>query len=109
MYLGLEAAVSALPAGARLHLILSGWYANATLERGFREAVPALCPSVNLIVIDGRTPEARTDVWHAADLFTSLSDNIQESFGLTPIEAMAAGLPRVGTDLDGYRDTIIDG
>ncbi len=109
MYLGLEAAVPALPAGARLHLVLAGWFANATLERGFREAGAALCPSVNLIVVDGRSPEARAGLWHAADLFTSLSDNIQESFGLTPIEAMAAGLPSVVADWNGYRDTVAHG
>ena len=36
----------------------------------------------------------------------SLSDNMQETFGLTPIEAMAAGLPSVVSDWDGYRDTV---
>ena len=34
---------------------------------------------------------------------------MQESFGLTPIEAMAAGLPRVISDWDGYRDSVNDG
>jgi alpha-maltose-1-phosphate synthase len=42
-------------------------------------------------------------------MFVSLSDNIQETFGLTPVEAMAAGLPVVVTDWDGYRDTVRDG
>lgn len=106
MYLGLEAAVPALRPGARLHLVLAGWFANTTLERGFREAAAALCPSVNLIVVDGREAAARTGLWHAADLFTSLADNIQETFGLTPIEAMAAGLPTVVADWNGYRDTV---
>ena len=41
--------------------------------------------------------------------FTSLSDNIQETFGLNPIEAMATGLPVVITDWDGYRDTLENG
>ncbi len=109
MYIGLEAAVSALPKGARLHLVLVGWFANTALERGYRDAAAALCPSVNLIVVDGRASDARTEPWHAADLFTSLADNVQESFGLTPIEAMAAGLPSVVADWDGYRDTIVDG
>jgi D-inositol-3-phosphate glycosyltransferase len=36
-------------------------------------------------------------------------DNVQESFGLTPIEAMAHGLPQVVSDWDGYRDTVVDG
>ena len=34
---------------------------------------------------------------------------MQESFGLTPIEAMAAGLPRVISDWDGYRDSVRHG
>lgn len=38
----------------------------------------------------------------------SLSDNIQETFGLTPVEAMAAGLPVVVTDWNGYRETVRD-
>jgi glycosyltransferase involved in cell wall biosynthesis len=42
-------------------------------------------------------------------VFTSLVDNFQETFGLSPIEAMAAGLPSVISDWNGYRDTIRDG
>jgi len=45
----------------------------------------------------------------AADAFVSLSDNIQETFGLTPIEAMAAGTPAVVSDWDGYRALVEDG
>lgn len=44
----------------------------------------------------------------AADAFVSLSDNIQETFGLTPIEAMAAGTPVVVSDWDGYRALVED-
>jgi glycosyltransferase involved in cell wall biosynthesis len=45
----------------------------------------------------------------AADVFTSLADNVQETFGLSVIEAMAAGLPVVVSDWDGYKDTVHDG
>ena len=31
---------------------------------------------------------------------------MQETFGLTPLEAMAAGLPCVVSDWNGYRDTV---
>src|SRR5205807_881053 len=36
-------------------------------------------------------------------------DNLQETFGLSPIEGMAAGLPLVVSDWNGYRDTVRDG
>lgn len=45
----------------------------------------------------------------AADVFVSLADNVQETFGLSVIEAMAAGLPVVVSDWDGYKDTVRDG
>ena len=53
---------------------------------------------MNAIFLDGREPEIRINIWSAADIFISLSDNIQETFGLTPIEAMANGLPAIVSD-----------
>ena len=60
-------------------------------------------------LVDGRDPGTRRLVWHAADLFVSPSDNIQETFGLAVLEAMASGLPVVASDWDGYRDLVVDG
>ena len=107
MYLGLEAASKRT--GVRLHLIQAGWFANQAIERQFKEAAERFCPSVRAAFVDGRKPEVRSSIWHAADIFTSLSDNIQETFGLTPLEAMAAGLPVVVSDWNGYRATVRDG
>ena len=59
--------------------------------------------------LDGRSAENRRTAWASADVFCSLSDNIQETFGITPIEAMAAGLPVVVSDWNGYRETVRDG
>jgi glycosyltransferase involved in cell wall biosynthesis len=95
--------------GRRVHLILCGWFANEAIEKAFREAAALLCPSVRLVVLDGREPGSQAAAWAAADVFTSLSDNVQESFGLTPLEAMAAGLPCVVSDWNGYRDTVREG
>ncbi len=53
--------------------------------------------------------EMRTRLYAAADVFLSLSDNIQETFGLTLLEAMAHGLPVVASDWGGYRDIVEPG
>lgn len=45
----------------------------------------------------------------AADVFVAPCDSLHESFGLTPIEAMAYGVPQVVADWDGYRDTVSHG
>ena len=107
MYLAAEAAAKATK--TRVHLIQAGWFANLAIEQAFRQGAKQLCPSVNAIFLDGRKPEVRTQIWSAADIFVSMSDNVQETFGLTPIEAMAAGLPAVVSDWDGYKDTVRHG
>lgn len=43
----------------------------------------------------------------AADVFVSPVETLQESFGITPIEAMACGLPVVVSDWSGYRETVL--
>ena len=45
----------------------------------------------------------------AADIFVSLADNIQETFGLSVIEAMASSLPLVVSDWNGYKDLVNHG
>lgn len=95
--------------GRRVHLLLCGWSASEAAGSAFREAAAALCPSIRLVALDGRDVSQRGDAWAAADIFTSLADNVQETFGLTPVEAMAAGLPCVVSDWNGYRDTVRDG
>jgi glycosyltransferase involved in cell wall biosynthesis len=46
-------------------------------------------------------------LYSACDIFVSPVDNIQETFGLSVIEAMASGLPVVASDWSGYRDLVI--
>jgi len=58
---------------------------------------------------DGNDGDLLGELWAGADIFLSLVDNIQETFGITPLEAMAAGLPIVASDWDGYRHTLRDG
>ncbi|OYQ31766.1 hypothetical protein CHU95_21810 [Niveispirillum lacus] len=109
MYQALQDAVPSLPAGARLHLIEAGWFGGPHIQEAFARTVPQICPDVVHHLLDGREPAVRTGIWHAADIFCSLSDNIQETFGLTPVEAMATGLPCVVSDWNGYKETVRDG
>lgn len=93
----------------KIHLVLTGGASNKEIGQEFADSARRYCPSVNTVILDGSDPKNAEASWPAADIFMSLSDNIQETFGLTPIEAMAAGLPVIVSDWDGYRDTISDG
>ncbi|MBI1198509.1 MAG: glycosyltransferase [Phenylobacterium sp.] len=107
MYLGLEDA--ARETGARVVLVQCGWAPNEAIDEVFQHSPGHFCPSVRTITVDGRLAPERNHAWAAADIFVSLSDGIQETFGLTPLEAMACGLPTVVSDWDGYKDTVRDG
>ena len=89
-----------------------GVFPNQHIERSFKAAQKAIAPHVRFITLNGQDEVAYRTAWQAANVFVSLSDNIQETFGLTPVEAMAAGLPVLISDWNGYRDTVrheIDG
>jgi len=107
MYQGLQRAAE--QSGKRLVLIQCGWFANEAIEKAFKDGAVQVCPDVRALFANGKDEASRRRAWAAADVFISLSDNIQETFGLTPIEAMAAGLPVVVSDWDGYKDTVRDG
>ena len=105
MFLALEKAARGFP----VVLILAGKAPREDILQVFREEARLFCPSVRLVVVDGGDFERYRSAWAAADIFTSLSDNFQETFGITPIEAMSAGLPSVVSDWNGYREGVRDG
>lgn len=104
MYVALEQV--ARETGRRIALIQCGWFANEFIGNAFKQGATDFAPSVRHLFLDGREPGQRDDAWAASDVFISLVDNIQETFGLTPLEAMAAGKPVIVTDWDGYRETV---
>lgn len=102
-------ALQAVSGEAKLVCIEAGLHTNDAIKGAFAEAQKALAPNVRFLHVPGDNARAYRAAWRAADIFTSLSDNIQETFGLTPVEAMAAGLPVIATDWNGYRDNIRHG
>jgi len=89
--------------------IEAGVFPNDAIRDSYLEAQKILAPSVRFIWVDGKLENKYRQAWQAADVFISLSDNIQETFGLTPVEAMAAGLPVIVADWNGYKETVRDG
>ena len=82
-------------------LIIAG-YDKPNLE--FVPSIKAYAESLgiidNLIFINPEQNE-RNEVYNLADVYVAPTDNIQETFGLAPLEAMACGLPQIVADWDG--------
>ena len=106
LFMALEEIATAT--GKPVHLWMVGWAARDD-EQALHEEGQRLCPSVVVKLIDGRSADIRRTIWSGADIFTLPVDNIQETFGLAPVEAMAAGLPVVMPDWNGFRDTVVHG
>lgn len=95
--------------GKSIVLILAGQFPNDDAETMYRSAMVDYCPDVRCVIADGADFDLYGASFAGADIFVSLADSIQETFGLTPVEAMAAGLPVVVSDWNGYRDTVREG
>jgi glycosyltransferase involved in cell wall biosynthesis len=107
MYLALQRAAERR--GRKLHLIFTGQFDDDASRAVFTEGAKRACPDVTVHYVNGHDADIYAKAWAAADIFTLPADNLQETFGLAPVEAMAAGLPVVVTDWDGFRDTVEDG
>jgi glycosyltransferase involved in cell wall biosynthesis len=100
---------AATATATRPTFVMAGWFPGEN-DRGYFEAAARVhAPGVDVRFVDGNDRAGLSDLWAAADVFISLVDNIQETFGITPLEAMAAGLPVVASDWDGYRFTVRHG
>lgn len=107
MFQALEKARAAT--GAKVTFVMAGWFPGDGDRAHFEAAARTRSPGVDVRFADGNDRQALGDLWAGADIFLSLVDNIQETFGITPLEAMAAGLPVVASDWDGYRSTVRHG
>ena len=95
--------------GGKVHLLLTGWFGNDNIKKIFIDEHKLISPDIICHLLDGRDQQNKHKTFAAGDIFMSLSDNFQETFGLTPLEAMSSGLPVVVSDWNGYRETVRDG
>ena len=107
MWRGLQACAERT--GKKITFVQAGQFFIPAAEAMYRQSAAWICPDVRQVFVDGQDNAAYRSVWAASDIFLSLADSVQETFGLTPVEAMAAGLPCVVSDWNGYKDTVRDG
>jgi len=91
-----------------VELVLAGW---ADKENSVLDTLTNLAANAGIkldVHISPNEPE-KIKLFQSADIFVSIADNPQETFGITMVEAGAFGLPSVASDYDGYRDIIVDG
>ena len=76
------------------------------------QALRQACRHLGFLRLGGSQPvpeSTKQQALAAADLAISLVDNVQETFGQSVVEALAAGLPVVASHWDGYRDLVDHG
>jgi glycosyltransferase involved in cell wall biosynthesis len=93
----------------KVRLVMFGFFKPEAMEPEFRAMAADYCKTAQVDFVMNNDPRFPDGLWAAGDIFTSLVDNIQESYGFTPIEAMASGLPAVITAWDGYKDGVRHG
>ncbi|MEW5772048.1 MAG: glycosyltransferase family 4 protein, partial [Thermodesulfobacteriota bacterium] len=91
-----------------VRLGLAGW---TVAGDGYLDTVQGLASRLGVRCLAAARPDeaAKARLFRAADIFLSPVDNVQETFGLTLLEAASAGLPAVAADFDGYRDLVAHG
>lgn len=89
------------------HLVIAGYDARNKYGDSLR-SLAAQFGIEDRVIIKANFPYPQKPLlYSASDIFVSPVDNIQETFGLSILEAMAAGLPVVGSDWSGYRDLVV--
>jgi D-inositol-3-phosphate glycosyltransferase len=90
-------------------LLLSGDDSQYGLAALIAQSAVDLQCADRVRVLPNPSEELKRRLLDAADVFVAPSDHIQETFGLSVAEAMAAGLPVIAADWSGYRELVVHG
>jgi D-inositol-3-phosphate glycosyltransferase len=109
---GFEDIIRALPGVPTAELVIVGGPPDGCLDddpyaRRLRE-LAARCGVTGRVTLAGAVPSYEMPRWYrSADVLAAAP--WYEPFGLTPLEAMACGVPVVATAVGGLTDTVVDG
>jgi D-inositol-3-phosphate glycosyltransferase len=99
-------------AASKAFLLLCG-EVSGSLDRedleSLRRLIFELSIQKQVRIIENPSSTTKQSLFSAADAFVCPANSMQESFGLTLLEAMIYELPTIVTNWDGYRDIVVDG
>lgn len=97
-----------LPPEERAYLVLAGASQGTETARMVQLWAKALKVADWVKIRVNFADEEKGGLLAAADAFVSMTDNPQETYGLSVVEAMAAGLPVLVSDFNGYKNTVTE-
>ncbi len=91
-----------------VYLVIAGG-ADAQNLRLVQELIRELQVEKHCRVRANFRSETKNHLLASADIFISLADNTQETFGLSLLEAQARSIPVIASRFNGYKDLVRDG
>jgi hypothetical protein len=92
-----------------LWLLLAGQTPEPSYVAYLRKRLGAMNLLDRASILENFPEYVKSTILAASNVLVSPADSIQETFGLSILEAMAHAIPVIGSDWSGYRDLIVDG
>jgi glycosyltransferase involved in cell wall biosynthesis len=94
--------------GQNIRLLLAGQASDKVYNSHLHLHLSQLRLLENVILCENFPPFLKSSIYAACDVFVSPVDSIQETFGLSVLEAMAHARPVIAPNWSGYRDLIVE-
>jgi glycosyltransferase involved in cell wall biosynthesis len=95
--------------GHPIWLMLAGQSMDPVYSQHLQRRLCALRIAEQSIVLENCPDFLKTALYRACDVMISPAESVQETFGLSILEAMAHARPVIASDWSGYRDLVEDG